>query len=75
MSTVLEVNNLETRFETHDGTVYAVNGVSFSLDEGETLGIVGESGCGKERDHAVDAGVDPQAAGQDRGGRGAVPGS
>jgi oligopeptide transport system ATP-binding protein len=47
MSTVLEVNNLETRFETHDGTVYAVNGVSFRLDEGETLGIVGESGCGK----------------------------
>jgi oligopeptide transport system ATP-binding protein len=47
MSTVLAVNNLETRFETHDGTVYAVNGVSFTLDEGETLGIVGESGCGK----------------------------
>ena len=47
MATVLEVNNLETRFETHDGTVYAVNGVSFRLDEGETLGIVGESGCGK----------------------------
>jgi oligopeptide transport system ATP-binding protein len=47
MSTVLEVNNLETRFETHDGTVYAVNGISFKLDEGETLGIVGESGCGK----------------------------
>jgi len=47
MSTVLEVNNLETRFVTHDGTVYAVNGVSFKLDEGETLGIVGESGCGK----------------------------
>jgi len=47
MSTVLEVRNLETRFETHEGTVYAVNGVSFQLDEGETLGIVGESGCGK----------------------------
>ncbi len=47
MSTVLEVINLETRFMTHDGTVYAVNGVSFHLDEGETLGIVGESGCGK----------------------------
>lgn len=45
--TILKVNNLETRFETHDGTVYAVNGVSFHLNEGETLGIVGESGCGK----------------------------
>ena len=47
MSNVLEVYNLETRFETHDGTVFAVNGVSFTLGEGETLGIVGESGCGK----------------------------
>jgi oligopeptide transport system ATP-binding protein len=47
MSTVLEVKDLETRFETHDGTVYAVNGISFNLNEGETLGVVGESGCGK----------------------------
>ncbi len=47
MAAVLEVKNLETRFETHDGTVYAVNGVSFYLNEGETLGVVGESGCGK----------------------------
>jgi oligopeptide transport system ATP-binding protein len=47
MATVLEVRNLETRFETHDGTVFAVNGVSFNLNEGETLGVVGESGCGK----------------------------
>ena len=47
MANVLEVNNLETRFETHEGTVYAVNGISFKLDEGQTLGIVGESGCGK----------------------------
>lgn len=44
---VLEVSNLKTRFHTQDGTIHAVNGVSFSLREGELLGIVGESGCGK----------------------------
>ena len=44
---VLEVNNLRTRFHTQEGTVHAVNGVSFYVGEGETLGIVGESGCGK----------------------------
>jgi len=44
---VLEVNNLKTRFHTQDGTVHAVNGVSLELREGELLGIVGESGCGK----------------------------
>ncbi len=47
MPTVLEVKNLETNFHTEDGTVHAVNGISFSLAQGETLGVVGESGCGK----------------------------
>jgi len=44
---VLEVKDLATQFRTRDGTVHAVNGVSFELQEGETLGIVGESACGK----------------------------
>jgi oligopeptide/dipeptide ABC transporter ATP-binding protein len=45
--TILKVEDLATRFHTPDGTIFAVNGVSFNLKEGETLGVVGESGCGK----------------------------
>ena len=44
---VLRVNNIVTRFKTSEGTVHAVNGVSFDVREGELLGVVGESGCGK----------------------------
>ena len=44
---LLEVNGLKTQFFTQDGVVQAVRGVSFYVGEGETLGIVGESGCGK----------------------------
>jgi oligopeptide transport system ATP-binding protein len=44
---ILDVQGLETTFRTPDGVVHAVNGVSFGLLEGETLGVVGESGCGK----------------------------
>ncbi len=47
MADILKVEGLETHFRTREGTVHAVNGVSFHLKEGETLGIVGESGCGK----------------------------
>jgi oligopeptide transport system ATP-binding protein len=44
---MMEVKNLVTRFHTQEGTVYAVNDVSYVLHEGETLGVVGESGSGK----------------------------
>jgi oligopeptide transport system ATP-binding protein len=47
MSPLLEVRNLITRFYTLDGVVHAVNGISYTLKEGEMLGIVGESACGK----------------------------
>ena len=44
---VLEVEDIRTRFHTREGTVHAVNGISFDLGEGELLGVVGESGSGK----------------------------
>ncbi|MEE8390600.1 MAG: ABC transporter ATP-binding protein, partial [Anaerolineae bacterium] len=44
---MLDIKNLTTRFYTDDGVVHAVNGVSYALEEGEMLGVVGESGCGK----------------------------
>src|ERR671937_627838 len=44
---LLEVEDLRTYFKTREGEVHAVDGVSFSLEQGKVLGIVGESGCGK----------------------------
>jgi oligopeptide transport system ATP-binding protein len=47
METLLEVQDLRVTFHHRDSVVYAVNGISYALHKGETLGVVGESGCGK----------------------------
>lgn len=47
MHKILQVNDLKTHFETRNGTVRAVDGVTIEVNKGDTLGIVGESGCGK----------------------------
>ena len=44
---LLEIRNLHTSFPMREGTIRAVNGISLSIRQGEMLGIVGESGCGK----------------------------
>src|SRR5207244_2597328 len=44
---LLEIRGLKTHFATDDGMVHAVDGVDLAIDSGETLGVVGESGCGK----------------------------
>ena len=61
---VLTVNNLGVRFYTRDGVVRAVNDVSFYLKRGETLGIVGESGCGKSVMALSIMGLIPQPPGR-----------
>ena len=47
MAAILKIDNLRTNFYTEYGTVRAVDGVSYHVDEGEIIGLVGESGCGK----------------------------
>ena len=47
MEELIRVENLKTYFLTHEGTIKAVDGVNFTINKGETLGLVGESGCGK----------------------------
>ena len=47
MNTILEIQNLKKYFDTKAGLLHAVDSISFSINKGETLGVVGESGCGK----------------------------
>lgn len=61
---LIEVKNLKTHFATEDGIVKSVDGVSFEINEGETLGIVGESGCGKSVTSISIMGLIPQPAGK-----------
>lgn len=65
---LLEIDNLVTEFDTDEGRVRAVDGVSFSVEEGETVGIVGESGCGKSVTALSIMRLLPQPMGQIAGG-------
>ena len=65
---LLEVNDLRTHFATDDGEFPAVDGVSFSVDAGRTLAIVGESGCGKSVTSLSIMGLVPSPPGSIRGG-------
>ncbi|MFQ5765989.1 MAG: ATP-binding cassette domain-containing protein, partial [Rhodospirillales bacterium] len=47
MATLLEIEDLKTQFFTSAGTVKAVDGISYTVEEGEAVALVGESGCGK----------------------------
>jgi oligopeptide transport system ATP-binding protein len=69
MSALLEVTDLRTRFHTPEGTVYAVNGITFQVAEGETLAIVGESGCGKSVSMLSLLGLIPVPPGEIAGGK------
>ena len=64
MAKLLEVSNLTTRFYTEDGIVHAVNGISFELDEGESMAIVGESGSGKSVSMKSMMGIIPSPPGR-----------
>jgi oligopeptide/dipeptide ABC transporter ATP-binding protein len=68
MSALLDVHDLKTYFAIEDGEFAAVDGVSFSLDAGRTLGLVGESGCGKSVTALSIMGLVPQPPGRIAGG-------
>jgi len=68
MSALLQINKLETSFETDSGKVRAVDGVSFSVEKGKTVGLVGESGCGKTVTAMSIVDLLPKPSGQIEGG-------
>ncbi|MDQ1077763.1 ABC transporter ATP-binding protein [Pseudoroseomonas cervicalis] len=66
---LLEIQDLTVRFDTSEGSVHAVNGVTYSLEEGETLGVVGESGSGKSVHVLSLLGLIPRPPGRIAAGR------
>ncbi|MDO9477847.1 MAG: ATP-binding cassette domain-containing protein, partial [Pseudohongiella sp.] len=66
---ILQIKNLITEFDTDEGRVRAVDDVTFSVNAGETLGIVGESGCGKSVTAQSIMRLLPQPMGQIVGGQ------
>jgi oligopeptide transport system ATP-binding protein len=66
---LLRVDNLQASFHTRNGVVRAVNGVSFQVEKGQTLGIVGESGCGKSVTCYTLLGLIPKPPGRVEGGQ------
>ena len=66
---LLDVQDLVVRFRTADGTIHAVNGVTFALEPGERLGLVGESGCGKSVTSLAIIRLLPKPAGRIEAGR------
>jgi oligopeptide transport system ATP-binding protein len=69
MTELLNVQGLETQFLTPEGVIHAVNGISFGLKEGEVLGVVGESGCGKSVSMLSILRLIPQPPGKIVGGK------
>ncbi|MBN1659910.1 MAG: ABC transporter ATP-binding protein [Anaerolineae bacterium] len=65
---LLQVRDLRTHFHTPEGTIYAVNGISYDLREGETVAVVGESGCGKSVSMMSILGLIPIPPGEIAGG-------
>ncbi len=66
---LLDIQNLEVRFNTPEGVVYAVNDISYNIHEGEVVAVVGESGCGKSVSMMSILGLIPIPPGEIAGGR------
>ncbi|MFO7684077.1 MAG: ABC transporter ATP-binding protein [Chloroflexota bacterium] len=71
---LLEVTDLQVQFHTPEGTVYAVNGISYSIRQGEVVAVVGESGCGKSVSMMAILGLIPKPPGEIVNGRAAWQG-